>query len=44
MATKLEESEGYLNQAELDFFIKGNISLEKNDKANPLRWLPDKVI
>ena len=30
----LEKNEGHVTQAEIDFFIKGNISLEKNPKVN----------
>ncbi|EDQ84603.1 uncharacterized protein MONBRDRAFT_39235 [Monosiga brevicollis MX1] len=41
MATKLLESEGQMVQAELDFFVKGNISLEKVARPNPYGWLPE---
>ncbi|XP_045502201.1 dynein axonemal heavy chain 10 [Colias croceus] len=40
MDIKLEQSEGNVSQMELDFFIKGNISLEKAARACPASWLP----
>lgn len=39
MTIKLELSEGRLNQSELDFFIKGNVALEKSSRLNPTKWL-----
>lgn len=36
---KLEESRGNVIQAQLDFFIKGNISVEKSQRSNPVEWL-----
>ncbi|XP_014674920.1 PREDICTED: dynein heavy chain 10, axonemal-like [Priapulus caudatus] len=41
MTIKLEQSEGNVLQEQLDFFIKGNISLEKSTRLKPFRWLPD---
>ena len=41
MATKIQEAESKLNRDELDFFIKGNISLEKSSHIKPFDWLPD---
>ncbi|XP_055533348.1 dynein axonemal heavy chain 10 [Wyeomyia smithii] len=42
LTVKLEQSCGRLTQAEVDFFIKGNISLEKSERACPARWIGDK--
>ncbi|XP_058811885.1 dynein axonemal heavy chain 10 isoform X1 [Topomyia yanbarensis] len=42
MTVKLEQSKGHLGQAEVDFFIKGNIALEKSERACPARWISDK--
>lgn len=42
IASKLEESEGNLTRKELEFFMKGNVSVDKPDKANPYPWLSDK--
>ena len=39
MTMKLELSEGRVNQDQLNFFIKGNVSLEKSPKKNPTKWL-----
>ncbi|XP_071826175.1 dynein axonemal heavy chain 10-like isoform X2 [Apostichopus japonicus] len=41
MTIKLEQSEGNLPQDELDFFIKGNLSLEKNRRGRPHQWIPE---
>ncbi|XP_063540762.1 dynein axonemal heavy chain 10 [Cydia strobilella] len=41
MDIKVEQSEDNVSQAELDFFIKGNVSLEKAARANPTTWLPN---
>ncbi|CAK1584360.1 unnamed protein product [Parnassius mnemosyne] len=40
MDIKLEQSEGNVSQAQLDFFIKGNVSLEKASIACPASWIP----
>ncbi|XP_012272400.1 dynein heavy chain 10, axonemal [Orussus abietinus] len=40
ICTRIEQSKGRVNQAELDFFIKGNVALEKAQRTNPTRWLP----
>lgn len=42
IATKLEQREGHLSQAELDFFIKGSVSLTKNERTCPVKWLTEK--
>lgn len=41
MTMKIQEVESELNQEELDFFIKGNISLEKSTRLRPHDWLPE---
>ncbi|XP_015260407.1 PREDICTED: dynein heavy chain 10, axonemal [Cyprinodon variegatus] len=41
MAVKVEQGEGRAPQQELEFFIKGNLSLEKSSKKKPCDWLPD---
>ena len=38
---KLEQDRGNLTQDELDFFIKGNISLEKSKRKKPFTWIQD---
>lgn len=43
MATRLEASEGNLSHKQLEFFIKGNVSVEKAEKKNPFTWMSDKV-
>ncbi|XP_073953503.1 dynein axonemal heavy chain 10-like [Choristoneura fumiferana] len=43
MDIKLEQSEGNVSQMELDFFIKGNVSLEKSARACPASWIPGPV-
>ncbi|XP_017478046.1 PREDICTED: dynein heavy chain 10, axonemal [Rhagoletis zephyria] len=42
IATKLAKSGGDLTQTELDFFIKGAITLTKSERACPVKWLADK--
>ncbi|KAL1513082.1 hypothetical protein ABEB36_002553 [Hypothenemus hampei] len=39
MTVKLEQSTASVSQAELDFFIKGNVSLEKSTHEKPAAWL-----
>ncbi|TKS80370.1 Dynein heavy chain 10, axonemal [Collichthys lucidus] len=41
MAIKIEQAEGRAPQEELEFFIKGNLSLEKSKHKKPCDWLPD---
>ena len=41
MTIKIQEVEEHLKHEELDFFIKGNISLEKSSRIKPYNWLPD---
>ncbi|XP_021370512.1 dynein heavy chain 10, axonemal-like isoform X1 [Mizuhopecten yessoensis] len=38
---KLEQDRGKVTQAELDFFIKGNIALEKSKRKRPFAWFPE---
>ncbi|XP_028177563.1 dynein heavy chain 10, axonemal, partial [Ostrinia furnacalis] len=40
MDIKLEQSEGNVSQMQLDFFIKGNVSLEKSPTPCPASWIP----
>uniref|UniRef100_A0ABI7Z6S1 Dynein axonemal heavy chain 10 n=2 Tax=Felis catus TaxID=9685 RepID=A0ABI7Z6S1_FELCA len=41
MTIKIEQAEGRVPQEELDFFLKGNISLEKSHRKKPCAWLSD---
>lgn len=41
MAIKILEGEGELDHAHLDFFLKGNLSLEKAARKKPADWWPD---
>uniref|UniRef100_A0A4X2JQB9 Dynein axonemal heavy chain 10 n=1 Tax=Vombatus ursinus TaxID=29139 RepID=A0A4X2JQB9_VOMUR len=41
MTIKIEQADGRVPQDELDFFLKGNISLEKNKRKKPCTWLAD---
>ena len=41
MTIKIQEADGTLNHEELDFFVKGNLSLEKSRRAKPHAWIPD---
>lgn len=41
MTIKIMEADGNLKHEELDFFLKGNISLEKSARTKPFAWLPD---
>ena len=38
---KLEMDLGRIRQEELDFFIKGNIALEKSKRKRPFLWFPE---
>lgn len=42
MTVKLEQSRGKLTQMEVDFFVKGNIALEKSERQCPAKWISDK--
>ncbi|XP_051888343.1 dynein axonemal heavy chain 10 [Pristis pectinata] len=41
MTIKLEQAKQKIPQEELEFFLKGNISLEKSKRAKPCHWIPD---
>ncbi|CAJ0949994.1 unnamed protein product [Ranitomeya imitator] len=41
MTIKIEQADARVPQEELDFFLKGNISLEKSKRKKPCFWLPD---
>ncbi|RMC05733.1 hypothetical protein DUI87_17276 [Hirundo rustica rustica] len=41
MTVKIEQAEGRVPQEEFEFFLKGNISLEKSARKKPFAWLPD---
>ncbi|CAH1233746.1 DNAH10 [Branchiostoma lanceolatum] len=38
---KLQQNEDRCPQEELDFFIKGNLSLEKSKRRRPFDWIPE---
>ena len=42
MTTKLQQSQNKLTQHELDFFIKGAVSMEKSEQPCPAKWLSEK--
>uniref|UniRef100_A0A8C1QBG0 Dynein heavy chain 10, axonemal-like n=1 Tax=Cyprinus carpio TaxID=7962 RepID=A0A8C1QBG0_CYPCA len=41
MTIKIEQGEGRAPQDELEFFLKGNLSLEKSKRKKLCDWLPD---
>jgi dynein heavy chain, axonemal len=41
MAIKILDGDGRLNHEQLDFFLKGNLSLEKSPRKNPYPWFPE---
>ncbi|XP_031712248.1 dynein heavy chain 10, axonemal [Anarrhichthys ocellatus] len=41
MTIKIEQTKGRSPQEELEFFIKGNLSLEKSTRKKPCDWLAD---
>lgn len=41
MTIKIMEADGNVKQDELDFFLKGNIALEKSARQKPFAWIPD---
>lgn len=43
MTQKIMEAEGEGDPEQLDFFLKGNLALEKNARRKPHAWLPDQV-
>lgn len=41
IAAKIMDESGLLNVTLLDFFLKGNLSLEKAERKNPYSWFPE---
>ncbi|XP_056113379.1 dynein axonemal heavy chain 10 [Rhinichthys klamathensis goyatoka] len=41
LTIKIEQADGRAPQGELEFFLKGNLSLEKSKRKKPCDWLPD---
>uniref|UniRef100_A0A8B9MLI2 Dynein axonemal heavy chain 10 n=1 Tax=Accipiter nisus TaxID=211598 RepID=A0A8B9MLI2_9AVES len=41
MTVRIEQADGRVPHGELEFFLKGNISLEKSARKKPYAWLPD---
>ncbi|XP_069727356.1 dynein axonemal heavy chain 10 [Phaenicophaeus curvirostris] len=41
MTVRIEQGDGRVPQEELQFFLKGNVSLEKSARKKPYAWLPD---
>jgi hypothetical protein len=41
MAIKILEGESKLVHEHLDFFLKGNLSLEKSERRRPYTWFPE---
>ncbi|CAM9556184.1 unnamed protein product [Bubo scandiacus] len=41
MTVRIEQADGRVPQEELEFFLKGNISLERSARKKPYAWLPD---
>ena len=44
MTQKILEAEGEGDPVQLDFFLKGNLALEKDPRRKPHTWLPDQVM
>lgn len=44
MAIKILQAEGAVDNTQLDFFLKGNLSLEKSQHRKPFAWIPDQVM
>ena len=43
MCTKIQKDKQTLTQLEIDFFLKGNISIEKSSKKKPFEWITDQT-
>lgn len=43
MTLKILDADGALDRAQLDFFLKGNLSLEKSSRKRPFAWIPEQV-
>jgi len=41
LTIKVLDGEGEVNHEQLDFFLKGNLSLEKSQRTKPYEWWPD---
>ena len=41
MTISIADGENHLNRQHLEFFLKGNLSLEKAKKPKPYDWIPD---
>uniref|UniRef100_A0A7S1KLH4 Dynein-1, subspecies f n=1 Tax=Percolomonas cosmopolitus TaxID=63605 RepID=A0A7S1KLH4_9EUKA len=41
ITTKILEREGQMNMQQYDFFLKGNVSLDKLSQENPFDWISD---
>jgi len=41
MTIKIMQADNHLDQEELDFFVKGNIALEKSTRKRPFPWIPE---
>jgi len=39
MTTMIMDGDGVLDRGELDFFLKGNTSLDAVTRQNPYKWL-----
>lgn len=40
ICTRIDQDISFINQPQLEFFIKGNVALEKTQRINPAKWLP----
>lgn len=40
ICTRIDQDMNLIKQSELEFFIKGNVALEKTQRINPTKWLP----
>ena len=43
MTVKLQQYQNVVTQEQVDFFIKGSVSLEKTKRPLPAKWLPTQV-
>lgn len=41
MTIMIQDGEKLINHEELDFFLKGNTSLESASRHKPYEWIPD---
>ncbi len=41
MTISIQDGENLLNRTELDFFLKGNTSLEQVQRQRPYKWVPE---